>query len=150
MVVRKRIDHRCSLSTEKSQTEGLPFQWETRLAEFPLEWWAWGLRFTCWHCPQMMDSIYLHLVSKYANCTCTVFLYVAVPTEKKFDVWFSFQRDSWFPCIALIASFVLHPLDSARSNWNKSEGQLNARDKPCSACKWSGALCLSALLFCYA
>ena len=30
-----RIHHWCSVGTEKSQPEGPPFQWETRLAEFP-------------------------------------------------------------------------------------------------------------------
>ena len=29
-----RIHHWCSVGTEKSQPEGPPFQWETRLAEF--------------------------------------------------------------------------------------------------------------------
>ena len=41
-----RIRHWCSLGTEKSQPEGPPFQWETRLAEFPTEWWTGGLGFS--------------------------------------------------------------------------------------------------------
>ena len=38
-----RIYHWCSMGTEKSQPEGPPFQWETRLAEFPTERWTRGL-----------------------------------------------------------------------------------------------------------
>ena len=40
-----RIHHWCSVGTEKSQPEGPPFQWETRLAEFPTERWTRGLGF---------------------------------------------------------------------------------------------------------
>ena len=40
-----RIHHWCSVGTEKSQPEGPPFQWETRLAEFPTEGWTRGLGF---------------------------------------------------------------------------------------------------------
>ena len=40
-----RIHHWCSVGTEKSQPEGPPFQWETRLAEFPTEQWTRGLGF---------------------------------------------------------------------------------------------------------
>ena len=38
-----RIHHWCSVGTEKSHPEGPPFQWETRLAEFPTERWTRGL-----------------------------------------------------------------------------------------------------------
>ena len=38
-----RINHWCSVGTEKSQPEGPPFQWETRLAKFPTERWTRGL-----------------------------------------------------------------------------------------------------------
>ena len=40
-----RIHHWCSVGTKKSQLEGPPFQWETRLAEFPTERWTRGLGF---------------------------------------------------------------------------------------------------------
>ena len=40
-----RIHHWCSVETEKSQPEGPPFQWETRLAEFPTEWLTRGFGF---------------------------------------------------------------------------------------------------------
>ena len=40
----KRIHHWCSVETGKSQPEGPPFQWETRL-RFPLEQWTRGLGF---------------------------------------------------------------------------------------------------------
>ena len=40
-----RIHHWCSIGTEKSQPEGPPFQWETRLAEFSTERWPRGLGF---------------------------------------------------------------------------------------------------------
>ena len=42
---KNRIHHLCSVGTEKSQPEGPPFQWETRLAKFPTEWWTRGLGF---------------------------------------------------------------------------------------------------------
>ena len=35
MCEKNRIHHWCSVGTEKSQPEGPPFQWETRLASFP-------------------------------------------------------------------------------------------------------------------
>ena len=41
-----RIHHWCSVGTEKSLPEGPPFQWETRLAEFPTEQWTRGLGFS--------------------------------------------------------------------------------------------------------
>ena len=46
-----RIHHWCSVGTEKSQPEGPPFQWETRLAEFPTERWTrgWDLSGTTEH-----------------------------------------------------------------------------------------------------
>ena len=47
-----RIHH----GTEKSQPEGPPFQWETRLAEFPTERWTRGLGFFWNHWTPMIDS----------------------------------------------------------------------------------------------
>ena len=44
-----RIHHWCPVGTEKFQHEGPPFQWETRLAEFPSELWTRGLGFICNH-----------------------------------------------------------------------------------------------------
>ena len=41
-----RIHHWCSVLTEKSQPEGPPFHWETRLAEFPTERWTQGRDFS--------------------------------------------------------------------------------------------------------
>ena len=37
---KNRIHHWCSVGTEKSQLEGPPFQWETKLAEFHTERWT--------------------------------------------------------------------------------------------------------------
>ena len=51
-----RIHHWCSVGTEKSQPEGWPFQWKTRLAEFPTERWTWGLEFFWNHWTPMIDS----------------------------------------------------------------------------------------------
>ena len=51
-----RIHHWCSVGTETSQLEGPPFQWETRLAEFPTEQWTQGLGFFWNHLTPMIDS----------------------------------------------------------------------------------------------
>ena len=51
-----RIHHWCSVGTEKSQPEGPPFQWKTRLAEFPIERWTRGLGFFWKPWTPMIDS----------------------------------------------------------------------------------------------
>ena len=51
-----RIHHWCSVGTEKSQPEGPPFQWETRLAQFPTERWTRGLGSFWNHWTPMIDS----------------------------------------------------------------------------------------------
>ena len=51
-----RIHHWCPVGTEKSQPEGPPFQWDTRLAEFPSERWTRGLGFFWNHGITMIDS----------------------------------------------------------------------------------------------
>ena len=43
---KNRIHHWCSVGTEKSQPEGPPFKWETRLAEFSTERWTQGVFFS--------------------------------------------------------------------------------------------------------
>ena len=51
-----RIHHWCPVGTEKSQSEGPLFQWETRLAEFPTERWTRWFGFFWNHWTPMMDS----------------------------------------------------------------------------------------------
>ena len=51
---KNRIHHWCSVGTEKSQPEGPPFQWETRLAEFHTERWTRG---TVQYCVLFVDDI---------------------------------------------------------------------------------------------
>ena len=64
-----RIDHWCSVGTEKSQPEGPPFQWETRLAEFPTERWTRGLGFFWSHWTSMIDS-FSHIPRPYGTVLC--------------------------------------------------------------------------------
>ena len=52
----KRIHHWCSVGTEKSQPEGPPFQWETRLAEFLTEQWTLGLGYFWNHLTPILDT----------------------------------------------------------------------------------------------
>ena len=66
-----RIHHWCSVGTEKSQPEGPPFQWETRLAEFPTERWTRGLGFFWNHWTPMIDS-FSHLPRPYGTVLCSI------------------------------------------------------------------------------
>ena len=66
-----RIHHWCSVGTEKSQPEGPPFQWETRLAEFPTERWTRGLGFFWNHWAPMIDS-FSHIPWPYGTVLCNI------------------------------------------------------------------------------
>ena len=66
-----RIHHWCSVGTEKSQPEGPPFQWETRLAEFPTERWTRGLGFFWNHWTPMIDS-FSHIPRPYGTVLCNI------------------------------------------------------------------------------
>ena len=66
-----RIHHWCSVGTEQSQTEGPPFQWETRLAEFPTERWTRGLGFFWNHWTPMIDS-FSHIPRPYGTVLCNI------------------------------------------------------------------------------
>ena len=66
---KNRIHHWCSVGTEKSQPEGPPFQWETRLAEFPTERWTRGLGFFWNHWTPMIDS-FSHIPRPYGTVLC--------------------------------------------------------------------------------
>ena len=66
-----RIHHWCSVGTEKSQPEGPPFQWETRLAEFPTERWTRGLGFFWSHWTPMIDS-FSHILRPYGTVLCNI------------------------------------------------------------------------------
>ena len=66
-----RIHHWCSVGTEKSQPEGPPFQWETRLAEFPTERWTGGLGFFWNHWTPMIDS-FSHIPRPYGTVLCNI------------------------------------------------------------------------------
>ena len=57
--MRKRIDHWCSVVSEKSQPSGPPFSGKLGKPRFPLTRWALGLGYFCPHWTPMMDSIYL-------------------------------------------------------------------------------------------
>ena len=66
-----RIHHWCSVGTEKSQPEGPPFQWETRLAEFPTKRWTRGLGFFWNHWTPMIDS-FSHIPRPYGTVLCNI------------------------------------------------------------------------------
>ena len=66
-----RIHPWCSVETEKSQPEGPPFQWETRLAEFPTERWTRGLGFFWNHWTPMIDS-FSHIPRPYGTVLCNI------------------------------------------------------------------------------
>ena len=66
-----RIHHWCSVGTEKSQPEGPPFHWETRLAEFPTERWTRGLGFFWNHWTPMIDS-FSHIPRPYGTVLCFI------------------------------------------------------------------------------
>ena len=66
-----RIHHWCSVGTEKSQPAGPPFQWETRLAEFPTERWTRGLGFFWNHWTPMIDS-FSHIPRPYGTVLCNI------------------------------------------------------------------------------
>ena len=66
-----RIHHWSSVGTEKSQPEGPPFQWKTRLAEFPTERWTRGLGFFWNHWTPMIDS-FSHIPRPYGTALCNI------------------------------------------------------------------------------
>ena len=66
-----RIHHWCSVGTEISQPEGPPFQWETRLAEFPTERLTSGLGFFWNHWTPMIDS-FSHIPRPYGTVLCII------------------------------------------------------------------------------
>ena len=110
-----KIHHWCSVGTEKSQPEGPPFQWETRLAEFPTERWIRGLGFFWNHWTPMIDS-FSHCLKGFSRCICSrvslvsLLLYIAAPptfyqifmnnglfqkTKVEFHDWPNFMKNSW-------------------------------------------------------
>ena len=68
---KNRIHHWCSVGTEKSQPEGPPFQWETRLAEFPTKRWTRGLGFFWNNWTPMIDS-FSHIPRPYGTLLCNI------------------------------------------------------------------------------
>ena len=50
----------------KIPTRGPPYQWETRLAKFPTEWWTRGLGFFWNHLTPMIDS-FSHIPRPYGT-----------------------------------------------------------------------------------
>ena len=67
-----RIHHWCSVGTGKFQLEGLPFQWETRLAEFPTERWTRGLGFF-WNHWTVMINYFSHIPTLHLMTYCIIF-----------------------------------------------------------------------------
>ena len=87
-----RIHHWCSVGTEKSQPEGPPFQWETRLAEFPTERWTRGLEFFWNHWTPMIDS-FSHIPRPYGKY-CVIF--VGDVTEiDVYSQWRALYKATW-------------------------------------------------------
>ena len=69
-----KIHRWCSVGTEKTQPEGPPFLWETRLAEFTTERWTRVLRFFWNHWTPMIDS-FSHIPRPHGTVLCNICLW---------------------------------------------------------------------------
>ena len=91
-----RIHHWCSVGTEKSQPEGPSFQWETRLAELPNEWWTRGLGVFWNHWTPMIDSFsHLPMTVRYGMVQYSIISVGDVTEVDVYSQWRVLYKSTW-------------------------------------------------------